>query len=175
MRQPGINSSIIGYGLGLSVADINLDGYPDLYIGNDFHENDYLYINQKNGTFKDELRSAMMHTSQFSMGTDVADINNDGFPEIISMDMLPADPYILKRSLGEDEYNIFHYKINHGYHPQFARNTLQLNRRNGMFSEIGFYSNVFATDWSWAALWIDFDNDGWKDLFISNGIPKAVE
>ena len=169
-----INRSIIGYGLGLSVADINLDGYPDLYIGNDFHENDYLYINQKNGTFKDVLESAIMHTSQFSMGTDVADITNDGFPEIISMDMMPEDPYILKRSLGEDEYNLFHFKTQHGYHSQFARNTLQLNRRNGLFSDIGFYSNVFATDWSWAALWTDFDNDGWKDLFISNGIPKRL-
>lgn len=170
----GINRSIIGYGLGLSIADINLDGYPDIYIGNDFHENDYLYINQKNGSFKETLQSAMMHTSQFSMGTDVADITNDGYPEIISMDMMPEDPYILKRSLGEDEYNLFHYKIQHGYHPQFARNTLQLNRRNGTFSDIGFYSNVFATDWSWAALWTDFNNDGWKDLFISNGIPKRL-
>ena len=170
----GINRSIIGYGLGLSVADINFDGYPDLYIGNDFHENDYLYINQKNGTFKDVLESSVMHTSQFSMGTDIADITNDGFPEIISMDMLPEDPYILKRSLGENEYDIFHSKIKNGYHPQFARNTLQLNRGNGLFSEIGFYSNVFATDWSWAALFTDFDNDGWKDLFVSNGIPKRL-
>ena len=170
----GINRSIIGYGLGLSVADINLDGYPDLYIGNDFHENDYLYINQKNGSFIDTLENATMHTSQFSMGTDVADITNDGFPEIISMDMMPEDPYILKRSLGEDEYNLFHFKVKHGYHSQFARNTLQLNRRNGLFTDIGFYSDVFATDWSWAALWTDFDNDGWKDLFISNGIPKRM-
>jgi len=170
----GINRSIIGYGLGLSVADINLDGYPDLYIGNDFHENDYLYINQKNGTFKDELETSMRHTSQFSMGTDIADITNDGFPEIISMDMMPEDPYILKRSLGEDEYNLFHFKIEHGYHPQFAHNALQLNRRNGLFSDIGFYSNVFASDWSWSALWTDFDNDGWKDLFISNGILRDM-
>ncbi len=170
----GIQRSIIGYGLGLSIADINLDGYPDLYIGNDFHENDYLYINQKNGTFKDVLESSMMHTSQFSMGTDVADITNDGFPEIISMDMMPEDPYILKRSLGESEYDIFHFKLKYGYHPQFARNALQLNRKNGLLSEIGFYSNVFATDWSWAPLWTDFNNDGWKDLFISNGIPKRL-
>jgi len=170
----GINRSIIGYGLGLSVSDINLDGYPDLYIGNDFQENDYLYINQKNGTFIDTLEGSVMHTSQFSMGTDVADVTNDGFPEIISIDMMPEDPYILKRSLGENEYDLFHFKTRHGYHPQFARNTLQLNRRNGLFSEIGFYSNVYATDWSWAALWTDFDNDGWKDLFISNGIPKRL-
>ena len=170
----GINRSIIGYGLGLSVADINLDGYPDLYIGNDFQENDYLYINQKNGTFIDAQEGSIMHTSQFSMGTDVADITNDGFPEIISIDMMPEDPYILKRSLGENEYDLFHFKIRHGYHPQFARNALQLNRGNGLFSEIGFYSNVYATDWSWAALWTDFNNDGWKDLFISNGIPKRL-
>src|SRR4030095_10979976 len=173
-KSTDIFGFIIGYGLGIAVSDINLDGWPDLYIGNDFHENDYLYINQKNGTFKDVLENSIMHTSQFSMGTDVADITNDGFPEIISMDMMPEDPYILKRSLGEDEYNLFHFKIQHGYHSQFARNTLQLNRRNGLFTDISFYSNVFATDWSWAALWTDFDNDGWKDLFISNGIPKRL-
>ncbi len=169
-----INSSSISYGLGITVADINLDGYPDLYVGNDFHENDYLYINQKNGTFKEVLNDHIMHTSQFSMGVDVADVNNDGFPEIISMDMLPSDPYILKRSLGEDEYDIFQYKIAAGYNYQYTRNNLQLNRRNGMFSEIGLYSGVYATDWSWAPLWMDFDNDGLKDLFISNGIPKRM-
>jgi hypothetical protein len=173
-RQSGINSSVIGYGLGIAVSDINLDGWPDLYIGNDFHENDYLYINQKNGTFKDELTNSIMHTSQFSMGVDVADINNDAYPEIISMDMLPSDPYILKRSLGEDAYDIFHTKIKHGYNYQYARNTLQLNRRNGQFSEIGLYAGVYATDWSWAPLWMDFDNDGFKDLFVSNGIPKRL-
>ncbi len=173
-RQTGINSSSISYGLGITVADINLDGYPDLYVGNDFHENDYLYINQKNGTFKEEINDHVMHTSQFSMGVDVADVNNDGFPEIVSMDMLPSDPYILKRSLGEDEYDIFQYKINAGYNYQYTRNNLQLNRRNGMFSEIGLYSGMYATDWSWAPLWMDFDNDGKKDLFISNGIPKRM-
>lgn len=173
-KQTTINSSSISYGLGVAVADINLDGYPDLYVGNDFHENDYLYINQKNGTFKEEINDHIMHTSQFSMGVDVADVNNDGFPEIISMDMLPSDPYILKRSLGEDEYDIFQYKIAAGYNYQYTRNNLQLNRRNGMFSEIGLYSGVYATDWSWAPLWMDFDNDGLKDLFISNGIPKRM-
>ena len=173
-RESGINSSVIGYGLGIAVSDINLDGYPDLYIGNDFHENDYLYINQKNGTFKDVLTTSIMHTSQFSMGVDVADINNDAKPEIISVDMLPSDPYILKRSLGEDAYDIFQYKIRTGYHHQYARNTLQLNKGNGMFSEVGLFAGVYATDWSWAPLWIDFDNDGLKDLFISNGIPKRL-
>ena len=173
-KQSGIHSSRIGYGLGVAVSDINLDGWPDFYVGNDFHENDYLYINQKNGTFLDETTNRLMHTSQFSMGVDIADVNNDAFPEIISMDMLPYDPYILRRSLGEDDYTIFFQKIGYGYNYQYARNNLQYNRRNGMFSETGFYSGVFATDWSWATLWMDFDNDGNKDLFISNGIPKRM-
>lgn len=173
-KQCGINSSAIGYGLGIAIADINLDGYPDIYIGNDFHENDYLYINQRNGTFKEMGEQELMHTSQFSMGVDVADVNNDGWPEIISMDMLPEDPYILKRSLGEDAYDIFNYKISVGYSHQYTRNNLQYNRRNGLFSETGLYSGVAATDWSWAPLWMDFDNDGLKDLFVSNGIPKRM-
>lgn len=170
----GINRSIIGYGLGIAVSDINMDGYPDIYIGNDFHENDYLYLNNKHGGFTEQLRQSMMHTSQFSMGVDVADINNDAWPEIIAADMLPSDPYILKRSLGEDEYNTFQIKIRNGYNYQYARNTLQLNNRNGLFSEVGLYSGVYATDWSWSTLWMDFDNDGLKDLFISNGIPKRL-
>ncbi len=145
-----------------------------MYVGNDFHENDYLYINQHDGTFKEDLTNRMMHTSQFSMGVDVADINNDAYPDIISMDMLPSDPKILKSSLGEDEYNTFYMKIGYGYNYQYTRNNLQLNRRNGMFSETGLYSGVAATDWSWVALWMDFDNDGMKDLFISNGIPKRL-
>ena len=173
-KESKINSSAISYGLGIAVADINLDGWPDLYIGNDFHENDYLYINQHNGTFAEEGSQRMMHTSQFSMGVDVADVNNDGYPEIISMDMLPSDPYMLKRSLGEDEYDIFYHKISVGYNYQYTRNNLQYNRKNGMFSEVGLYSGVYATDWSWAPLWMDFDNDGLKDLFISNGIPKRM-
>jgi hypothetical protein len=173
-KESGINSSAISYGLGIAISDINLDGWPDLYIGNDFHENDYLYINQKNGTFSEENNKRLMHTSQFSMGVDVADANNDGYPEIVSMDMLPSDPYILKRSLGEDEYDIFYHKIEVGYNYQYTRNNLQYNRRNGMFSETGLYSGVYATDWSWAPLWMDFDNDGLKDLFISNGIPKRM-
>ncbi len=173
-RQNKINSTEIGYGLGIAVSDINLDGWPDLYIGNDFHENDYLYINQKDGTFADESEQRLMHTSKFSMGVDIADATNDGFPEIISMDMLAADPYILKRSLGDDDYDVFFSKISSGYNYQYSRNNLQYNRRNGKFSETGQYSGVSATDWSWAPLWMDFDNDGLKDLFISNGIPKRL-
>ncbi|HEY8734970.1 MAG TPA: VCBS repeat-containing protein, partial [Puia sp.] len=170
----GIHSSVIGYGLGISASDIDLDGYPDLYVGNDFQENDYLYLNQHNGTFKEELNDHMMHTSQFTMGVDVADINNDGYPEIVSMDMLPSDPYILKRSEGEDNYETFFLKVGYGYNYQYTRNNLQLNRRNGTFSEIGLYSGVAASDWSWSPLFFDFDNDGTKDLFISNGIPKRL-
>ena len=173
-RESKINSSAISYGLGACASDIDLDGWPDLYVGNDFHENDYLYINQHNGTFNDDINQRMMHTSQFSMGVDVADINNDAYPEVISMDMLPYNPKILKSSLGGDEYDIFNMKIDYGYNYQYSRNNLQLNRRNGMFSEIGLYSEVAASDWSWAPLLMDFDNDGLKDLFISNGIPKRL-
>lgn len=173
-KQSGINGSKIGYGLGVAVADINVDGWPDIYVGNDFHENDYLYINQQNGTFKEEGTKQMMHTSQFSMGVDVADVNNDAFPDIISMDMLPYEPYMLRRSLSEDDYNIFQNKIAYGYTYQYARNNLQYNRKNGKFSEVGQYAGVHATDWSWASLWMDFNNDGRKDLFISNGIPKRM-
>ncbi|HTB25650.1 MAG TPA: VCBS repeat-containing protein [Puia sp.] len=173
-KETGINSSILGYGLGITVADIDMDGYPDIYIGNDFHENDYMYINQRNGTFKDELNKKLMHTSRYTMGVDVADATNDGFPEIISMDMLPYDPYILKRSEGEDTYDIFNLKIGLGFNYQYTRNNLQYNRRNGMFSEVGLYAGVAATDWSWSPLWFDFDNDGLKDLFVSNGIPRRM-
>jgi len=169
-----INSTAISYGLGVVMSDINLDGWVDIYAGNDFHENDYLYINQKNGSFKDEQKERLMHTSQYSMGVDAADLNNDGFPEIVSMDMLPKDPYILKRSLGEDDYDIYQYKISVGYDYQFTRNNLQWNRRNGKFSEVGMYAGMFATDWSWATLLMDFDNDGYKDIFVANGIPKRM-
>ena len=170
----GINSSVIGYGLGIAVADINLDGFPDIYIGNDFHENDYLYINDGKGVFKEEITDRVQHTSRFTMGVDIADINNDGKSEIISMDMLSDDPYILKRSLGEDDYDIFNLKISYGYQYQYTRNNLQFNRGNGHFTEAALFAGVAATDWSWSPLWMDFDNDGLKDLFISNGIPKRM-
>lgn len=173
-QKTGILSDVLGYGLGIGLGDVNFDGYTDMYIGNDFHENDYLYINQKNGSFKEDLTNEIMHTSQFSMGIDIGDINNDIFPEIISLDMLPYDREILKRSEGEDSYNIYKYKLSWGYNNQFSRNNLQLNNRNNTFSEIGAYSKIYATDWSWSPLWMDFDNDGNKDLFISNGIPKRM-
>ena len=177
--EAGINSTVIGYGLGVVVGDINLDGWPDIYIGNDFHENDYLYLNQQDGTFKESLTDAIRHTSRFSMGVDMADINNDGWSEILSLDMLPEDPIILKESLGEDDYDIFHFKLTFGYNHQYARNNLQLNLgtdQDGtpIFSEIGRFAGVEATDWSWASLFFDFDHDGYKDLFVSNGIPRRM-
>lgn len=169
-----INSTAIGYGLGITISDINYDGYPDLYIANDFHENDYLYINQQDGTFKDELTDRIDHTSQFSMGVDIGDVNNDAHPDIVTLDMLPEDPYILKRSLGEDEYNLYKMKLRYGYAQQYTRNQLQVNRGDGTFSETGFYSGIAASDWSWASLWMDIDHDGQRDLFISNGIPRRL-
>lgn len=144
-KEAGINSSVIGYGLGIVVADVNLDGYPDIYVGNDFHENDYLYINQRNGTFKEDLTNEIMHTSRYTMGVDVGDVNNDGYAEIVSLDMLPGDPYILKRSPGEGDYDVFNLKLAYGYNNQYMRNNLQFNRKNGMFSESGLYAGVAAT------------------------------
>jgi len=170
----GINRSSIGYGLGIVVSDINMDGLADLYIGNDFHENDYYYVNNGNGTFTEKLTEQMMHTSRFSMGVDAGDINNDGFPDVVSLDMQPEDPFILKKSEGEDAMDIFNFKLDYGYNHQYAQNALQLNNRNGTFTEIAAYAGIHATDWSWASLFTDFDNDGWKDLFITNGIPKRM-
>jgi enediyne biosynthesis protein E4 len=168
----GIYNSVIGYGLGVVVSDVNLDGWPDLYVGNDFHENDYLYINQKDGTFKENLQQAMTHTSRYTMGVDFADMNNDAFPDLIAMDMLPDDPVMLKASAAEDAYDVYNFKLNYGYNHQFARNTLQLNNHDGTFSEIGLMAGVAATDWSWSSLFADFDLDGHKDLFVSNGILR---
>ncbi len=173
-QEAGIISTVIGYGLGIATGDIDFDGWPDIYVGNDFHENDYLYLNQQDGTFKEVLTEQIQHTSRFSMGVDIADMNNDGLNEIFSMDMLPADPEILKSSLSEDGFNIYQFKLGYGYGHQYARNNLQLNNGNGTFSEIGMFSGVHATDWSWAPLLMDFDHDGQRDIFISNGIPRRM-
>ncbi|MCB0518785.1 MAG: VCBS repeat-containing protein [Lewinellaceae bacterium] len=182
--QAGILSTVIGYGLGIATGDVNLDGWPDIYISNDFHENDYLYINQQDGTFKEELTESMQHTSRFSMGVDIGDLNNDGWGDVVSLDMMPEDPFILRSSLGEDGFSTFQFKLGYGYNEQFAHNNLQLNlgmaKNPGTplqapkFSEIAFFAGVSATDWSWASLLFDFDNDGLKDLFISNGIPRRM-
>ena len=172
--QAGLQSSVIGYGLGLTFGDVNLDGYPDIYVGNDFQENDYLYINQQDGTFKEELTNQIRHTSKFSMGVDMADINNDCYPDIFSLDMMPEDPVILKRSEVEEALDVFRFKLNYGYNYQLAKNALQLNNGNNTFSEIGRYGGVHATDWSWSPLLFDMDLDGTKDLFVSNGIPKRM-
>ncbi len=173
--QAGILNSQIAYGLGVGISDVNLDGFLDIYVSNDFNENDYLYINQQNGTFKQELEKSIPHSSRFSMGNDIADINNDGLPDIVTLDMLPKDETIIKTTAGEDAYEIYEFRLRHGYHYQFSRNALQLNRgtdaeNNLMFSDIAPIAGVEATDWSWAPLLADFDNDGTKDLFISNGI-----
>lgn len=170
--EAGIYNSVLGYGLGLVVSDVNLDGWPDIYVGNDFHENDYLYINQQDGSFTEVLEKQMQHTSRYTMGVDFGDINNDLFPDLIAMDMLPKEQHILKASAAEEAYDVYKFKINFGYNHQFARNTLQLNNRNGTFSDIGLLAGVHATDWSWSALFADFNLDGWKDLFVANGITR---
>src|SRR5512133_398717 len=169
-RQAGIFSSQIGYGLGVSICDINNDGYPDIYVSNDFHENDYLYINNGNATFTESLTRCMGHTSRSSMGNDAADFNNDGLIDILVVDMLPDDPKIRQASGGEDDYELSMIKKKYGYNEQFVRNTLQLNMGGELFSEIGQLAGISSTDWSWSPLFCDLDNDGWKDIFITSGI-----
>ncbi len=168
----GIYRSHIGYGLGVNTSDINNDGYPDIYISNDFHENDYLYINNGDGTFKEQLTEMIAHTSRSSMGNDVADFNNDGLADIMVLDMLPDEEQIRKQSGTEDELELFRMKLQYGYAPQYVHNTLQLNLGNGKFSEIARLAGVYSTDWSWSALLCDLDNDGWKDLFVTSGIYR---
>lgn len=168
-EKAGISSSSLSYGLGISVADINADGWPDIYIGNDYTMPDYLYINQKNGTFKDEIRTLLDHVSHFSMGNDIADINNDGLLDIFTLDMLPEGNQRQKQLLSPDNFELFQLNVDRGFHFQYMRNMLHLNTGNGSFQEIGQLSGISNTDWSWSALFADLDNDGWKDLYVTNG------
>jgi enediyne biosynthesis protein E4 len=171
-EQAGIYGGVEGYGLGIVVSDLNLDGCPDIFVTNDFQENDFVYINNCNGTFTESIAKSLGHTSRFSMGADAADFNNDGRPDLIVVDMLPEQQKILNTSANAESFNVFNMKVKAGYYPQYARNTLQLNRGDGRFSDIGYLAGVFATDWSWAPLFADLDNDGFKDLFITNGIYR---
>ncbi|MEB0263034.1 MULTISPECIES: VCBS repeat-containing protein [unclassified Mucilaginibacter] len=173
-KEAGIFSSDIGFGLGVSVADINNDGYPDLYVSNDFFERDYLYINQKNGTFKEDIQNETGHLSLASMGSDIADINNDGNLDIFTTEMLPEGDKRLKKMTSFESYDVIKLKQHDGYFNQFMQNCLQLNNGDGTFSEVAFKAGVSATDWSWGALFFDMDNDGWKDIFVSNGIYKDL-
>ena len=176
-KEAGIFQGTIGYGLGLAISDINNDGYPDIYIGNDFFENDYLYINQKDGTFKEiisEDDTKLGHTTHFSMGNDIADINNDGLTDILSLDMLPEDLEAYKTSGLEHPYPVYQQYLKNGFAPQYMSNALHLNLDGENFGEIANLSGIAATEWSWGALFADYDNDGFKDLFVSNGIQGVT-
>jgi hypothetical protein len=171
-NEAKIYSSQLGYGLGTGISDLNNDGWPDLYVSNDFNENDYLYLNKADGTFQDQTSSAINYSSRFSMGSDFADMNNDGWVDFITLDMLARDEIIQKLSQGEDTEENLQQKLNYGFERQFSRNCFQLNNGDGTFSEIAQLSGISATDWSWGVLLADYDNDGWKDIFISNGIVR---
>ncbi|MDJ1501673.1 VCBS repeat-containing protein [Xanthocytophaga agilis] len=168
-EKAGISSSALTYGLGIGVSDINADGWPDLYISNDYTVPDYLYINNGDGTFTDKLQKSLGHTSQFSMGNAVTDVNNDSKPDIFTLDMLPEDNRRQKLLFAPDNYDKFDLVLRSGFHYQYMRNMLQLNNGDGTFSEIGQLAGISNTDWSWAPLFADLDNDGWKDLYVTNG------
>ena len=175
--QSGIFQGKIGYGLGVSIGDITNDGYPDIYVGNDFFENDYLYINQKDKTFLDVIskdKTILGHTSHYSMGNAIADLNNDSQLDIVSLDMLPENLTTYKTSGLEFPYQTYQYYLKNGYAPQFMQNTLHYNNGNGTYSETAYLSGIAATEWSWSPIVADYDNDGFKDLYITNGILGAT-
>ena len=173
-EQAGIYGSIIGFGLGVTVGDLDNDGWQDIYVSNDFFERDYLYINKRDGTFNEVLENQMHSISNASMGADMADINNDGNADIFVTEMLPEDDARIKTNTTFENWDKYQLSVKNDYYHQFTRNTLQLNNGNGTFSEIGRLSGVHATDWSWGALIADLDNDGKKDIFIANGIYQDL-
>ncbi len=168
----GLISNVLGFGLGLAISDINDDGWLDIYISNDYNEQDYLYINNQDGTFSENLEHFIGHTSLFSMGSDIADVNNDGYTDIMTLDMLPEGNIRQKMVSGPDNYDKYQLLVQSGFYNQTMRNMLQLNNKGQAFSEIGQFSGISNTDWSWASLFADLDNDGFKDLFITNGYKR---
>lgn len=173
-KEAGIYTSAIGFGLGVTIGDINGDGWPDIYVSNDFFERDYLYVNQQNGTFKEDMASYIRELSLGSMGADMADVNNDGYPEIFVTEMLPKDDARYKTKPVFENWDKHQLNVRQGYGKQFPRNVFQLNNGDGTFSEIGRFAGVEATDWSWGALILDMNNDGLKDIFVANGIFKDL-
>lgn len=173
-EEAGIYGSVIGFGLGITVGDINDDHWPDIYVSNDFFERDYIYINNQDGTFSEDLEERMTSISAASMGADMADINNDGRPDIFVTEMLPGSDERLKTKTTFDDWDRYNYNFQNGYYHQFNRNMLQMGEADHTFTEVGRHMGVHATDWSWGALIADFDNDGWKDLFIANGIHQDL-
>lgn len=174
-----IDGSGLNFGLSVSISDINNDGWPDIFVTNDYDERDFLYLNRHDGTFREVLNSSAKHISAFSMGSDIADFNNDGTYDLIALDMLPEDNFRRKTLKGPDGYDKYMLRLTHGFHRQQMRNVLQLNNGNDssgapIFSEIGQAAGISNTDWSWAPLLADFDNDGWKDLFVSNGVLRDM-
>jgi enediyne biosynthesis protein E4 len=172
--EAGIFGSLIGFGLGITIGDVNNDNWPDIYISNDFYERDYLYINQKNGKFKEDIENQMAHISLSSMGADIADINNDGNLDIFVTDMLPGNDKRLKTTSMYEGEDLFRLKLKNDFWYQYMRNMMHINNGDGTFTEVGQYANVHATDWSWGALLFDMDNDGKKDIFVANGILKDL-
>jgi hypothetical protein len=173
-EQAGIFGSEIGFGLGVAVSDLNRDGWPDVYVSNDFFERDYLYINNRDGTFAEVLDREMPVISYASMGLDAADVNNDGWPDVYVTDMLPDDDYRLKTTSSFEDWATYQANVKNGYHHQVTRNMLHLNNGNGTFSDIGQLAGVARTDWSWSALIADYDLDGQKDIYVTNGIARDV-